>query len=100
MSEYTPGKWFMSKTHRGENYDIGAPDGSNIALVNASETDGNVCDAATGRANACLIISAPELLDLAEEYLGLLIVSDTSVCPFDIVERTQEIIDKAKGDVS
>ena len=53
---HTPHPWHVSITNTGADYDVGAADNSNVAMVYASDTD-------TGRANARLIAAAPELLD-------------------------------------
>ena len=61
MAKPTPGPWFMGSTQRADSVDIGADDNSNVALVYTME--GDVEDAATGRANARLIRAAPDLLE-------------------------------------
>jgi len=64
MAKPTPGPWFMGSTQRADSVDIGADDNSNVALVYTME--GDVEDAATGRANARLIRAAPDLLEALE----------------------------------
>ena len=97
MSAYTPGPWFTSSTHRGDDYDIGAEDSSNVALVNA--TEGDVKDAATGHANARLIAKAPELLEMLERCVQILsqsAFSDTEDA--EVQAAAESLIAEAKGE--
>lgn len=59
MSKHTPGVWHWMYTHLGKAIDIGAPDGSNVALIHGPEENGPE----EFEANARLIAAAPDLLE-------------------------------------
>ena len=69
MSGHTPGPWHVSSTHKGQAFDIGALDNSNVGIVYATESD--VGSKQTGEANARLIAAAPDLLKAATDLLAI-----------------------------
>ncbi len=58
MSKHTLGPWHLSPTCLGAAFDIGAEDGSNVALVSGPQRNG----AEEFHANALLIAAAPDML--------------------------------------
>ena len=66
MAAHTPGPWHASSTHLGAAFDIGAEDGSSVALVHGFLENG----AKEFRANARLIAAAPDLLKAAKALLA------------------------------
>ena len=69
-SEHTPGPWCLGAFRHGGSFpgvDVGAADGSNIAIVHHEEIDRPAVET---RANACLVAAAPELLGAAEKALS------------------------------
>ena len=90
MSGHTPGYWFFMRTHEGAAFDIGAKDGSNVALVSGPDENGSE----EFYANAKLIASAPDLLQVCEW------VQDHAGIGGDIQKRIKAAIYRAGGTVT
>lgn len=88
-AKHTPGSWHWKATHLGA-FDIGAADGSNVALVSSPGENG----ADEYEANARLIAAAPELLQVCEW------VQDHAGIGGDIQKRIKAAIYRAGGTVT
>ena len=91
---HTSGPWHYSSTHEGKAFDIGAEDGSNVAVVYADLfVDGALVEA---RANARLIAAAPEMMEALEGLMNLGAYEDgVDVTKAQHIAR--DAIAKAKG---
>lgn len=92
MSKHTPGPWFMSPTHMGKAWDIGAEDGSNIALVHSEAEQGSW----ESVNNAILICAAPDLLEALRDLYDAVRSFDSNDFYFDL-RAASSAIAKAEG---